>query len=163
MTDKLLPFDIVICTDVIEHVEDWRKAVDQLKQITKVNGKIIITVPAIGFPYHGWPYDYWRYTLTDLLYIFRDFLILNYKQVDRGVFVKLKKVSRDIPDNSDYKLYSILRGYRVKNLTRFDKSLHYPRKIQRVIAKRLRKAIVYILPRFVKNILIYIDSKVWND
>ncbi len=39
-------FDIIICCDVLEHVKDDKKAVNEMKRILKKNGKILCTVPA---------------------------------------------------------------------------------------------------------------------
>lgn len=38
-------FDAVVCTEVLEHLENPQKAVEELKRVTKKGGKIIITVP----------------------------------------------------------------------------------------------------------------------
>jgi len=39
-------FDMVVCTDVLEHVPDPIKALEEIKRVLKDNGKIIVTVPA---------------------------------------------------------------------------------------------------------------------
>lgn len=39
-------FDIVICSDVLEHLKDDNKAVKEMLRIIKPGGKLIITVPA---------------------------------------------------------------------------------------------------------------------
>lgn len=38
-------FDVVICTEVIEHVENYKKVIKELKRILKKNGLLIITFP----------------------------------------------------------------------------------------------------------------------
>jgi SAM-dependent methyltransferase len=40
-------FDLVVATDVIEHVEDDHNAVDRLVALTKSGGRLLITVPAL--------------------------------------------------------------------------------------------------------------------
>jgi len=42
-------FDIACAFDVIEHVEDHKKAMDELKRVVKKDGLIFITVPAFQF------------------------------------------------------------------------------------------------------------------
>ena len=68
-------FDSVICSSVLEHVKDPRKAVNEIHRILKPGGSVFVMVPSI-YPYHSRPGhypDYWRFfeeTLTDL---FADF------------------------------------------------------------------------------------------
>jgi SAM-dependent methyltransferase len=42
-------FDVVTALDVLEHVDDDLKALDQLRRIMKENALLVITVPAYGF------------------------------------------------------------------------------------------------------------------
>jgi SAM-dependent methyltransferase len=42
-------FDMACAFDVIEHVEDDKKAMDELKRVVKKNGLILVTVPAFQF------------------------------------------------------------------------------------------------------------------
>jgi SAM-dependent methyltransferase len=68
-------FDLVISTCTLEHIEDWRKSISNIKQVCKPNGLIIIIVPS-KWPYHDYPHDYWRYSKDDLVRIFSDCKIL---------------------------------------------------------------------------------------
>jgi 2-polyprenyl-3-methyl-5-hydroxy-6-metoxy-1,4-benzoquinol methylase len=43
-------FDIVICSEVLEHVPDDIKAIKEIKRVLKENGKAFITVPAKKYP-----------------------------------------------------------------------------------------------------------------
>jgi SAM-dependent methyltransferase len=63
-------FDIVISTELLEHVKDWRVAVENMKLVLKCGGIIYITTRSHGFQYHGYPYDFWRYDLEDMNKIF---------------------------------------------------------------------------------------------
>lgn len=86
-------FDVVISTEMLEHVEDWRPVVRQLKAIVKPGGLLLVTTRSPGFPYHPYPIDVWRYTLADFRAIFQDMEILavcNDWQV-QGVFLKARK------------------------------------------------------------------------
>jgi SAM-dependent methyltransferase len=69
-------FDVVLCTQVIEHVEDPAFLVSEIQRILKPGGKIILNAPFL-YPFHGMPEDQARYTTTQLLYFFREFDILD--------------------------------------------------------------------------------------
>lgn len=86
-------FDVVIATELLEHVKDWRIVINNMKQVLKVGGYIYITTRSRGFPYHAYPYDYWRYEIEDMKAIFSDFDIM-FLDKDReapGVFLKARK------------------------------------------------------------------------
>lgn len=53
--------DIVICNQVLEHIEDPIEALKEINRILKPNGILIGSVPHIS-PIHLEPYDYWRFT-----------------------------------------------------------------------------------------------------
>lgn len=55
-------FDLVISTEMLEHVEDWRDALRNLKAVVKVGGTLILTTRRPGFPRHCHPHDHWRFT-----------------------------------------------------------------------------------------------------
>ena len=38
-------FDWIFCSEVLEHIEDYNKAIAELYRVLKINGKIIISVP----------------------------------------------------------------------------------------------------------------------
>lgn len=104
-------FDIVISTEMLEHVEDWRKAINNMKRVCKQNGHLLITTRSKGFPLHDYPSDYWRFEIEDMLKIFSD----SYYRITRdretpGVFVhaRIEKINVDLLDN--IKLYNINSG-----------------------------------------------------
>jgi SAM-dependent methyltransferase len=88
-------FDIVVTTEMMEHVFDWRKVISNLKRVCKKNGIIIITTRSEGFPYHGFPADFWRFSILDFAVIFDDCNILALKKdlAEPGVFVKVQKIN----------------------------------------------------------------------
>jgi Sulfotransferase family/Methyltransferase domain len=65
-------FDAVICTEVLEHIEDWRQAVSAMKELLRPGGTLVITTRSPGFPLHDFPHDHWRFTLDDLAATFAD-------------------------------------------------------------------------------------------
>jgi SAM-dependent methyltransferase len=54
-------FDLVLCTEVLEHVLDWPAAWTNLGRLLAPGGRLIITCPFI-YPLHEEPYDFWRPT-----------------------------------------------------------------------------------------------------
>lgn len=67
-------FDFVVSTCTLEHIEDWRSSISNIKRVCKPEGKILIIVPSV-WPIHDYPSDYWRFGKEDLGNIFSDFRI----------------------------------------------------------------------------------------
>lgn len=63
-------FDVVISTEMLEHVEDWPQIVYNLVAVLRVDGILILTTRDVGMYYHGYPGDYWRFSPSDLRKIF---------------------------------------------------------------------------------------------
>ena len=101
-------FDIVISTELLEHTENWKSVISNIKNICKPNGIILITTCAIGFPYHPYPDDFWRYNNKDIQKIFSDCKIEKQETKRQTVMLKARKPLGFIEnDLSDYNLYSI--------------------------------------------------------
>ncbi|HEX3035903.1 MAG TPA: class I SAM-dependent methyltransferase [Thermodesulfobacteriota bacterium] len=67
-------FDLVCAFDVIEHVEDDQKAVDEMKRVCKPGGTISITVPAFKFIWSRHDVvnkHYRRYIMKDIVNLFQ--------------------------------------------------------------------------------------------
>ena len=54
-------FDLVICQEVLEHVEDPNKGMREIWRVLKPGGKAYIQLPFV-IGYHPCPKDYWRFT-----------------------------------------------------------------------------------------------------
>lgn len=86
-------FDVVLSTEMMEHVFDWRVVLHNLKGILKPGGLLLITTRSLGFGYHAFPYDFWRYQTEDMRILFSDLRILELMDdpLSPGVFVKAQK------------------------------------------------------------------------
>ncbi len=145
-------FDVVISTEVLEHVVDWRAVVNNMKGVLKRGGYIYITTRSRGFPYHGSPYDFWRYEIDDMKKIFRDFEIIALEKDHEapGVFLKARKPENYVPaDLSDILLYSILLGRRTKDIPKFgDAPL-----VRRLLLRLLSSKVKWLLPGILLHLL----------
>lgn len=65
-------FDGIICTEVLEHVQDFQYLVDEIYRTAKKGAEIFVTVPWSA-RYHYIPYDYFRYTPSSLKTMFCKF------------------------------------------------------------------------------------------
>ena len=59
-------FDVVISTEMLEHVEDWRPVVAEMVNVLTLDGLLVLTTRSPGFPYHPYPVDTWRYTVDGM-------------------------------------------------------------------------------------------------
>jgi SAM-dependent methyltransferase len=64
-------FDIVLCTQVLEHVDDPAQAVRELHRVTAPGGRVLASTHGVML-YHPNPQDLWRWTHTGLERLFRD-------------------------------------------------------------------------------------------
>jgi SAM-dependent methyltransferase len=85
-------FDLLISTEMLEHAEDWRGAIEGMKKAVAPGGILLLTTRSPGFPHHE-PPDHWRFRLRHLRDAFADWKI---EQLERdsdapGVFLRAKK------------------------------------------------------------------------
>lgn len=56
-------FDVVVCTEMMEHVRDWQACLRNLLEVVADDGLLLVTTRSQGFPYHPFPEDNWRYSV----------------------------------------------------------------------------------------------------
>ena len=104
-------FDLLISTEMLEHVRDWRTVISQFKRVLKPGGLLLVTTRSRGFPYHGYPNDFWRFECADLEAIFSDFepVMIESDRENPGVFLKARKPEQFIEkDTRQHALFSII-------------------------------------------------------
>jgi SAM-dependent methyltransferase len=65
-------YDLVLCTQVLEHCENPQRIVDECYRVLKPTGTLIVTVPSV-YPVHGYPADNWRFMPDGLRHLLRAF------------------------------------------------------------------------------------------
>lgn len=99
-------FDVIVSTDTLEHVVDWRAVIRNMKEALRPKGYLYLTAAPMGFQYHPYPYDLWRFTLSDMQKIFADFEVI---KLEEGVLLKARKPENYVPINlSEIPLYSMM-------------------------------------------------------
>jgi SAM-dependent methyltransferase len=141
-------FDVVISTELLEHVEDWRLVITNIKRVLKRGGYLYITTRSYGFPYHGYPHDYWRYEIEDMYKLFSDFeiLILEKDPSVPGVFLKARKpLNYEPTDLQGIALYSMILGKRTTSVPKI-RDMPLSRRFKLLINETIRT----------------IKDKIWN-
>jgi ubiquinone/menaquinone biosynthesis C-methylase UbiE len=69
-------FDHIICTEVIEHVQDPNAFVAELRRVLKSSGTLVATMPFSARVHHE-PFDYQRFTSWGLKRLFAEFRDVN--------------------------------------------------------------------------------------
>jgi SAM-dependent methyltransferase len=115
-------FDVVVSTELVEHVKDWRAAFTNMKRVLRPGGTILVTTRSRNFPIHGYPWDYWRYEPEDMQRIFADFEIVSLERDHEapGVFIKARKpaVPTLAASLSDIALFSVAAQKRTRDISR---------------------------------------------
>lgn len=57
-------WDVVVSTEMLEHVRDWRASVRNLIHVVAPGGVLVVTTRSPGFPFHPFPEDHWRYPVA---------------------------------------------------------------------------------------------------
>jgi SAM-dependent methyltransferase len=72
-------FEVVLCTEVLEHLPEPQKAIDEMFRVLKPGGELLLTTRFL-FPIHDAPHDYFRYTKYGLRHLLRRFDILELQE-----------------------------------------------------------------------------------
>ena len=64
-------FDLVLCIQVLEHVDDPTRAARELNRVVRPDGRVLVATHGV-YPYHPGPADHWRWTHTGLAKLLAD-------------------------------------------------------------------------------------------
>jgi SAM-dependent methyltransferase len=64
-------FDVVLCSQVLEHCDDPARAVAELHRATALGGRLLLSTHGVQV-YHPSPADYWRWTHAGLEKVLRE-------------------------------------------------------------------------------------------
>jgi SAM-dependent methyltransferase len=65
-------FDVVLCTEVLEHLPEPQRAIDEIYRVLVPGGQLLLTTRFL-FPIHDAPHDYFRFTKYGLRHLLRRF------------------------------------------------------------------------------------------
>jgi SAM-dependent methyltransferase len=108
-------WDLVISTEMLEHVWDWPAVVSNLKRSLSPLGHLLVTTRSVPFFYHPYPEDYWRFDLVDIATIFSDLqaLTLEPDHEAPGVFFYACRPACFIEEPADLALFNMKEQRRV--------------------------------------------------
>ena len=123
--------DLVIATDLLEHLKDPIKSINEIKYILREDGFVLITVPFL-FKIHENPFDYWRFTeITLKMILLKDFEILEFKKIGGAFWVIWEVLLQS-------KIFQILRPLNfILSFFKMD-SYNYPI-VYIILCRRLKK------------------------
>ncbi len=115
-------FDIVISTEMVEHVRDWRGAFDNMKAVLRPGGLLVLTTRSLGFRFHFGPFDFWRYEPDDMRAIAAEMEIVALERdpISPGVFLAARKTTAPATDLGAIELYSMIRRRRMRDVSGWD-------------------------------------------
>ena len=64
-------FDALLCTEVLEHIPDPRRFIQECARVCRSGALMVLTTP-MTWPEHEAPYDYYRFTRFGLRALFED-------------------------------------------------------------------------------------------
>lgn len=72
-------FDVVLCTEVLEHLPEPQRGIDEMHRVLKPGGTLLLTTRFL-FPIHDAPHDYFRFTKYGLRHLLRRFEIVELRE-----------------------------------------------------------------------------------
>ena len=101
-------YSTILCTEVLEHIPDPQKAVDEMYRVLKPGGTLILTTRFL-FPVHDAPGDYWRFTPYGLQALFSKWAILE-QEVEADAFYTIAVLLQRIAFQADLRGGKVTKG-----------------------------------------------------
>jgi 2-polyprenyl-3-methyl-5-hydroxy-6-metoxy-1,4-benzoquinol methylase len=79
-------FDVIFCTEVLEHTENPFEAIKEIKRILKPGGFLYLTTP-FNFRIHNPLPDNWRFTIHGLKQLLKSMIILKIEEINSDRFL----------------------------------------------------------------------------
>ncbi len=98
-------FDHVVCCETLEHVFQWKEALENMWTVLKRGGIFGLTTVNKRKAYHGYPHDYWRFNISDFLKVYKGNEILNCIEIGFTVGIMVRKITEII--NTDFDVQKI--------------------------------------------------------
>lgn len=90
-------YDAILCTQVLEHVNNPQQVIHEFFRILKPGGKLFLTAPQ-GWGLHGEPYHFFNFTKYGLEYLFRQSgFEVGFIRARGGIFWYLAKIIKILP------------------------------------------------------------------
>ena len=128
------PFQLVLCTEVLEHVADWDCAFMHLSRLVAKHGKLVITCPHF-YQLHEEPYDFWRPTPHALRFYAKrsNLRVVSLDAVGTGWDVLGTLLANCYAQPVDKRFLSRLASRTVSELRRYTFALLRGRYLQRLV------------------------------
>lgn len=101
-------YSTILCTEVLEHIPDPQKAVDEMYRVLKPGGTLILTTRFL-FPVHDAPGDYWRFTPYGLQALFSKWDVLE-QEVEADAFYTIAVLLQRIAFQADLRGGKVTKG-----------------------------------------------------
>jgi SAM-dependent methyltransferase len=137
-------FDIVISSEVIEHLRDWKLAIQNMKSVCRESGSLLLTTRSPGYRPHGAPNDHWRFTTDDLRVVLSDFSKVNVENdyLYPGVFALGRGYASNHPvELGPIAIYSMHTGTRRQEVSKWDRVR--PRSIGTLVSSLVLDSLEY--------------------
>lgn len=113
-------FDVVVSTEMMEHVRNWYMAIYNMVIVLKPGGIMALTTRSPGFGRHEYPSDYWRFTQQNFRDILTPMGVIIETEDDPsgfpGVGVIFRKTERPVNDEDAKKWLEFMEKFPILSM-----------------------------------------------